>query len=224
MPREKYQERLAQLRTDVVEMATLVLDRYELAIRAYEESDDSLAAEVVDGDDDVNELYLELEGDCIELLALQQPVAADLRFVAASFKILTDLERIADLATNLAGYARDGGGEFRQEVSLGKLADAAGEMVRDAVEAYESGDVDACREVVRRDDELDAACGAASDRVLTALIEGEACEDGTLPGNVLEGVSTALLTIRDVERVGDHAVNVAARTLYMVENDDELIY
>lgn len=224
MPRQEYQRRLAQLRTDVVGMADLVLDRYELALRAYVEDDPELAERVITGDADVNDRYLELEGDCIELLALQQPVAGDLRFIAASFKVITDLERVADLATNLADYSRTAEGALYESVSLRQLADDAGEMVRDAVAAYEAEDVAACREVASRDDELDAACEAASERVLSRLVQSEDVRGVEGAAGTIEEVSTALLTIRDVERVGDHAVNVAARTLYMVENSDALLY
>lgn len=226
MPRQEYQRRLAQLRTDVVGMADLVLDRYELALRAYEEDDPGLAERVITGDADVNDRYLELEGDCIELLALQQPVAGDLRFIAASFKVITDLERVADLATNFAHYSRTAEGAPHESVSLRQLADDAGEMVRDAVAAYEAEDVEACREVAFRDDELDDACEAASERILSKLVRRDDISgtDEEPIETVLEDASTALLTIRDIERVGDHAVNVAARTLYMVETDDELLY
>ncbi|UWG51715.1 Phosphate uptake regulator [Halalkaliarchaeum sp. AArc-CO] len=226
MPRQEYQKQLAELRTDVIGMADLVLDRYELALQAYEKEDPVLAEAVIDGDDDVNDLYLDLERDRIELLALQQPVAGDLRFVAASFKIITDLERVADLATNLARYSCTAEGQLHQEVTLRQLADDAGEMVHDAVEAYEAEDVAACLEIARRDDSLDAACEAATERVLSRLVQSDQVrgdDDGALK-TTIEGVSTALLTIRDLERVGDHAVNIAARSLYMIQNDDELLY
>ncbi|UHH14634.1 hypothetical protein LT972_06440 [Halobacterium litoreum] len=102
MPREEYQAELDDLRASVVEMGDLVCDRLDDALAAYEANDEAVARGVVDGDDAVNDRYLELEGDCVDLLALQQPVASDLRFVAASFKISTDLERVGDHAVNVA--------------------------------------------------------------------------------------------------------------------------
>ena len=107
MPRDGYQEQLENLRGDVLYMSEIVLDRLQMGLQALEQKDEELAWKVIDGDHEVNELYLELEQDCIDLLALQQPVAGDLRFIAASFKIITDLERIADLATNLGDYTLD---------------------------------------------------------------------------------------------------------------------
>ena len=232
MPRENYQERLDDLRADVVAMGDLVLDRYETALRAAETGDDDLADEVIGGDRVVNERYLELEEECTELLALQQPVAGDLRLVTASFKIITDLERVGDLATNVAGYGGPGG-DVHPAVDLRRLGDAAGEMVADAIEAYEAADPDACREVDVRDDDLDERCRRASEAVMRSLLERDRARSAanrtsergpdTL-ADAIDDVSRALLAIRDLERVGDHAVNIAARTLYMIESDDELIY
>ena len=93
MPREGYQEQLDGLWEDVLYMSEVVLERLRMGLEALAHKDEELAWEVIEGDDEINQLYLELEGDCIDLLALQQPVASDLRFIAASFKIITDLER-----------------------------------------------------------------------------------------------------------------------------------
>ena len=183
MPRESYQERLEELREDVLYMSEVVLERFRLGLDALEQKDEGLAWEVIEGDDEINRMYLELEQDCVDLLALQQPVAGDLRFIAASFKIITDLERVADLATNLGEYTLDA-------------------------------------------DEIDRLCAEASEAVVRDLIErevGETADEDTIE-QLMNDVSRLLLTIRDLERVGDHAVNVSARTLYMVENDADLIY
>ncbi len=222
MVRHEYQRRLEELREDVVDMAELVLERYEQALRAVETQDADLGESVITGDDDVNEMYLALESDCIELLALQQPVAGDLRFIAASFKIITDLERVGDLATNLGRLAMEIEEDLHSALDLRDIADSAGEMVADAIEAYRMEDAEATREIAARDDELDRACEVASHQVVRALIE-EIPEEAD-PEELLDEASTALMAIRDLERVGDHAVNISARTLYMIENDDELIY
>ena len=232
MPRDNYQEDLDRLRSDVVAMGDLVLDRYETALRAAETGDDDLAAEVIDGDHEVNARYLELEEECTELLALQQPVAGDLRLVTASFKIITDLERVGDLATNIAEYGGDDGG-IHPAVDFRELGNAAGEMVADAVAAYEAADADACREIDARDDDLDERCRRASEAVVRSLLEADRARteadestesDADHLADTLDEISHALLAIRDLERVGDHGVNIAARTLYMIESDDELIY
>jgi Phosphate uptake regulator len=106
-------------------------------------------------------------------------------------------------------------------------------MVADAMAAYEAGDADACRRIDARDDDLDERCRRASEAVVRDLLEADrarsaenrtAANDADELAAALNEVSSALLAVRDIERVGDHAVNIAARTLYMVDNDDELIY
>jgi len=225
VPRRTYQESLAGLRTDVLELGELVRERLDESLEALDGNDAALAESVIEGDEEINDRYLELESECIDLFALQQPVASDLRFVAASFKILTDLERIGDLATNLAGYALAAESIPAVDVAVGEIGTAALELVADALDAYVAEDAAACRRIAERDDEIDALCGRASDRVVRDLVEREAAEaDPWSVEQVIDEVSVLLLTIRDLERVADHGVNVAARTLYLVENDPALLY
>ena len=222
VPREEYREALDELRADVESMANDVLAQLLLALDALESDDREAARAVIEGDDAINRQYLDLEGDCVELIALQQPVASDLRFVAASFKILTDLERIGDLATNLARYALAGSSAVVSDVRLGEIGETASGQLRAAVDAYVDADSEACRAIADRDDALDAACQNASDAVVRELIASDS--DRWEIERLLDDVSRLLLTVRDLERVGDHAVNIAARTLYMEEGDPELIY
>ncbi|MFB6134259.1 MAG: phosphate signaling complex protein PhoU [Halanaeroarchaeum sp.] len=226
MPRESYQEKLEQLREDVLYMSEVVLERLRMGLDALERKDEDLAWEVIEGDDEINRLYLDLEQDCVDLLALQQPVAGDLRFIAASFKIITDLERIGDLATNLGDYTLEAERDVFPDVDIQGIGDDVVTMVEDAMAAYEEEDAEACFEIAECDDDIDAECAAASEVVVRDLIEREIGEetDEAEVERLMADVSRLLLTIRDLERVGDHAVNIAARTLYMVENDDELIY
>ncbi|MFC6835523.1 phosphate signaling complex protein PhoU [Halomarina ordinaria] len=225
MARQGYQEKLASLEEDVLYMSEVVVDRLRMGLSALEQKDDELALDVIQGDAEVNDMYLDLERQCIDLLALQQPVAGDLRFVASSFKIITDLERIADLATNLGRYTLDAQRDVYPDVDVQGLGRVTVEMVEDAMDAYDREDPDACFELADRDDELDRLCERASEVVVRDLIEREVTEDGEHEiESLMQDVSRLLLTVRDLERVGDHAVNIAARTLYMVENSDELIY
>mgnify|MGYP005849299289 CR=1 FL=1 len=221
MARVEYQQQLADLRENVVSMSDLVLERYEDALNALENKDETLAREVIEGDAEINERYLELEGDCIDLFALQQPVAGDLRFIAASFKIITDLERIGDLATNLAEYAIAAERDRYPEVDVIHIGTEAGSMVAESVEAYGTDDADSAREVAASDDRIDQLCLESSDAVVADLLRTDYGDEAT---DVMDDVSRLLLTVRDLERVGDHAVNICARTVYMTDNDTELIY
>jgi phosphate transport system protein len=224
MARQSYQEQLNTLREDVLYMGELASDRLRLGLEAMATKDETLARRVIDGDEEINDLYLQLEGDCVDLFALQQPVASDLRFVASSFKITTDLERVGDLATNLAGYALEARRDVFPEVDVQTIGDRALEALEASMTAYATDDTAVCYDIASADDEIDELCSAASGLVVRDLIETEFDAGERDPEALLTDVRRLLLTIRDLERVGDHAVNIAARTLYMVEHDDELIY
>ena len=226
MARTGYQEKLDALQEDILYMSEVVFARLRTGLSALEEKDEELAWEVIEGDEEVNELYLDLEADCIDLLSLQQPVAGDLRFIVASFKIITDLERIGDLATNLGDYTLDAERDRYPDVDIQAIGDAVIGMVEDAMTAYATHDADACFDIDERDEAIDEMCEQASTTVVRDLIERE-FDDGTTETEIerlMADVSRFLLTVRDLERVGDHAVNIAGRTLYMVESDDGLIY
>ncbi|MCO8243157.1 MULTISPECIES: phosphate signaling complex protein PhoU [unclassified Haladaptatus] len=225
MPRNDYQAQLTDLRENVLYMSEVVMERLRLGLNALEQKDPELAQEVIEGDDEVNELYLSLEQDCIDLFALQQPVASDLRMIAASFKIITDLERIADLAVNLGEYTLEADHDVFPEVNIQELGNITLDMLEVTMDAYAENDAEDCYAVAERDEDLDDLCERASALVVRDLIETE-LEENTEEEieRLLQDVSRLLLTIRDLERIGDHSVNIAARTFYMVENDDELIY
>jgi phosphate transport system protein len=220
--RESFRADLEDLREAVVDLGRTVTERFERAAAALADGDGAAARAVIEGDAEINERYLELESRCIDLFALQQPVAGDLRFVAASFKILTDIERVGDLATNLAERALEKREEYRPDVNVADLTDIAAEMLERAIDAYEADDPELCHAVADQDDELDGLCERVAGLVLEDLVGmecGRAVDD-----DLMAGVRRLLLTVRDVERVGDHAVNVAARTLYMTRGSEALLY
>ncbi|MEF8785296.1 MAG: phosphate signaling complex protein PhoU [Haloarculaceae archaeon] len=224
MPREGYQDQLDDLREEVLYMSEVVLDQLRSGLSALDSKDEDLAWDVIEGDHEINEMYLDLEQECVDLIALQQPVAGDLRFIAASFKIITDLERIADLATNLGDYTLEAERDMFPDVDIQAIGDEVIGMIEDAMEAYANESADGCYAIAEYDDEVDAHCERASETVARELITREGVEDEEEIDELMREVYRLLLTIRDLERVGDHAVNIAARTLYMVENDDDLLY
>jgi phosphate transport system protein len=224
MARTDYRSSLEELRDDVLYMSEVVAERLRMGLDALERKDERLAREVIESDGEINDMYLGLEGTCVDLIALQQPVAGDLRFIIASFKIITDLERIADLAVNLGGYTLDAERDLFPDVDMQRIGRTTLEMLDDAMSAYADEEVDLCYGVADSDDEVDAMCEAASELVVRDLIESDYLGEDENIESLMQDVSRLLLTIRDLERVGDHTVNVAARTLYMAENDDELLY
>ena len=198
-----------------------VTERLDRAVTAYEQRDPATGRAVAAADDEINERYLDLEAECIDLLALHQPVASDLRLVVASFKILTDLERVGDLATNLGTRVDAMAGGTVPSVPITDIGEMTLAQLRDALVAYETGDPERCRDVATADTDLDQRCGAATNDLVRSLVTYTPDDDVAA---TLADTKRYLLTVRDLERAGDHAVNIAARTLYMVENDAELIY
>lgn len=206
-------------------MGNLVVEQLEMGLESLTTGNETLAREVIEGDEEINETYLTLENQCVDLFALQQPVAGDLRFITASFKIITDLERVGDLAANLAQYALTRKRDLTPKVAIDDIGRNAKALLTRGLEAYETEDVDACQEIAADDDDIDALCQRASETITRDLIEREAdSDDPWAVEQLLDDVSRVLLTIRDLERIADHAVNIAARTLYMAENDPALIY
>ncbi len=221
MSRWAYRAELRDLREELLAMSDLVCEALQRALDSLEERDAALARRVIEGDDEINERYLAIEGHCTELIARQQPVAGEMRFVVATFKISTDLERIGDLARNLATYATRGERHAYPEVDAGTIGRHVLAMVREAVAAYAAEDPSACYTVAERDAEIDRLCEAASGIVVRDLLAERGPDESA--ESLLADASRLFLTIRDLERVGDHAVNVAARTLYMVEGNDDLL-
>lgn len=216
-----------ELREEVLAFGDVIATRLRRALSAVDTFDPDLAASVIDGDTEINDRYLALERACIDLFALQQPVAGDLRFVTAAFKILTDLERIGDLATNLAALAdllvEDVSNDTFAAVPLVEIGELAAEMLDDALYAFAEGDGRLCQDVTKRDETLNAHCAMASRTIVRQLVEyspGGAATLGVTP----TAVRQVLVLVRDLERVGDHAVNIAARTYHMLEFDDALLY
>jgi phosphate transport system protein len=222
MPRRPIEDEIAALRAGVLDLGETVVTRLRRAVRALEDHDRSEGRYVLEHDHEVNDRYLELERDCINIFTLQQPVATDLRTVAASFKILTDLERVGDLAMNLGGYVTGMRREFVPRADLVNIGHIVADQLEDALAAYEESDPEACHAVADRDDEVDGLCERVADLLVRDLVERDP-DEGEMEG-LLNEVFQVLLTLRELERVGDHAVNVAARTLYMVDSDDALLY
>ena len=225
MTRKSYTEQLEELREDVMKMGLKVHDRLGMALEAMAAVDMERADEIGSGDDQIDDTYVKIERKCSDLLALQQPVAKDLRLITASFKIITDIERIGDKVVNLTDYTKLSRDErIMDEEDILGLGKFAGTMFEDSLKYYDEQDLEGAEQLVQRDDEMDEMCEESTNKILGHLIEKESktlsTEEATRLG---QQVSTELLTIRDLERVADHATNIAARTIYLVSSTRELI-
>ena len=225
MTRKSYAEQLEDLRENVLNMGKTVHERLDQALEAMIQVDVEWADEIGKGDDQIDETYVDIERKCSDLLALQQPVASDLRLITASFKIITDIERIGDKVVNLTDYTKlIKDKRILDQEDMLKLGNFASRMLEDALECYNLQSAEDAREIVERDDDMDQMCEKSTNKILSHLIEKESetldTEEATRLG---QQVSTELLTIRDLERVADHATNIAARTIYLVTSTRELI-
>ena len=197
-------------------MADLVERAIDDALGAIVKKSDDLALEVIRKDDEVDIIEVEVEQECLRLLAMRQPVREDLRFVFTIIKIITELERIGDQAVNIAERALELNREglIKPLMDIPKMADIVIEMVREAIQAFEARDVDKLIEVYMRDDEVDAL-----NRVNFAeTIQIMASTKMDDPYSVKK--ATDLLSVsRYLERAGDHATNIAERAFFSVTGE-----
>jgi phosphate transport system protein len=209
----KHLERdLETLQRHILAMGTLVEEAVFQSVRALQERDSALAQQVIDGDDAIDEQENLIDDECLKILALHQPVAADLRRIAAVFMINTDLERMADLAVDIAERAVTLARPPLIAVpdGLGRMTDLTTRMVRQSLDAFVHLDTPAARKVVRLDDEVDAYNAT----IIKELVETMQKD----PALVEPGLSLFSAT-RHLERIADHATNIAEDVIYLVQGE-----
>jgi phosphate transport system protein len=209
----EFEKDLTTLRELLVAMAAKAQAQIADAIRALQERDSALCQRIIDGDQDVNRLELEVDTLCRKVLALRQPAASDLRFITTALKIVTDLERVGDLAVNIAERVTDlnEAPPLSKYQDIPKLAELAQSQVKAALDAFVHGDVEASRAVIKGDDHLDALYLRVFNELLAFMLED--------PRNIRRATSL-MFVAKHLERIGDHASNVAEMTIYMVQGKD----
>jgi phosphate transport system protein len=209
----KHLERdLENLQRDILTMGTAVEEAIDKAIRALREHDAALAREVIDGDNQIDEHENHVDEECLKIFALHQPVATDLRRVAAVLLINVDLERMADLAVDIAERAVVLAGPPFIPVprDLQRMSDQTTTMVRDCLNAFVHLDAHLARRVVRLDDEVDR---------LNAAIIQELIETMRQDPEFIEPGLSLFSATRHLERIADHATNIAEDVVYLVEGE-----
>src|SRR5712691_6878556 len=191
-------------------MGGLVVDQIRRVMRALIDRDGDLAQEVIERDRQVNAYDVEIDEKCVELLALHQPTAGDLRFITTTLKIVTDIERIGDQAVNIAQRALELGREpqLKPYVDLPRMAEKAQRMVKESLDAFVSRDTALARKVCGEDAEVDALKEQVFRELLTFMME----DPRTIPRAI-----RLILISRFLERVADHATNVAEMVIYLVD-------
>ncbi len=204
-----FQEELDHLKARLLEMGGLAEDRVRSAIRALVERDPELVERVLGGDQPINQLHIEIDSRCFKLLALYQPMAVDLRAIVAGVKINTDLERVGDLAINIAEAARRylRHAPVKELIDIPRMADIAHGMLRDALDAYVKRDTALARDVLNQDDALDSLKTQVFRELLTYMLQDP---------HTIEPSLDLILVSRHLERIGDHATNIAEDVIFMV--------
>jgi phosphate transport system protein len=208
-----FQEELEQLKVRLLEMGGIAEEQVRLSVKGLVDCDRDLIARVLSGDDPLNALHIEIDNRCFTLLALYQPMAADLRAIVAAVKINTDLERVGDLAINIAEAA----GHYAEHVPVKRLIDIprmatiAQGMLRDALDAFVRKDIDLAQRVLNEDDVLDALKTQIFRELLTYILQDPATTEAALE---------LILISRHLERIGDHATNIGEDVIFMVTAKD----
>lgn len=216
MSRESYQKDLERLLADVNEMGEMAVKSMETAIEAIKNHDADLAKSLDEWDKQIDARHDQIEKRCLELIALQQPVAVDLRLIGSVFKMVTDLERIADMAENVAEYAMASDDLLLISTDeLVNLGISVKQLVSDSIAAFRERSAEKSEEVIYRDEKIDEECLALQKEVLKQLIRSEATSHDSEDAEIIaKNAFTVFSSIRDLERIGDHAGNFAARTIY----------
>jgi phosphate transport system protein len=208
-----FREELEQLKARLLEMGGLAEEEVRLAVRGLVERDNANIDQVILGDGPLNSLHIEIDNRCFMLLALHQPVAADLRTIVSAVKINTDLERVGDLAVNIAEAARRYAMHppVKRLIDIPQMARIAQSMLRDALDSFVRQDTDLAEHVLNEDDKLDALKDQIFRELLTYMLQDPA---------TIEPALDLILISRHLERIGDHATNVAEDVIFIVSAKD----
>ncbi len=207
----KFDEELQELNKQIRKMAAMAEEAIAKSIEALSKRDEALAREVIDFDKKVDELELLIDEMTLDLLALRQPMAVDLRFITMGMKITTNIERIADLAVDIAQRALEIINKplLKPLVDIPKLATLSQKMVKDSIDAFVNRDADLAKKVCLSDDEADRLRNLVQDE----LINDYMVRDGTTAPRAVP----LLLVARHLERICDHATNIAENVIYLVQ-------
>lgn len=210
--RAVYEAGIEELRNDVVTMSSMVDKAIARAIDSLKSQDAQLAAEVKAGDKEIDALRWDAEDAAMTLIATQGPMAGDLRVIAASLQIFTDLERMGDYAVGVAKVVLKTIDEplLKPLVDIPRMAQVAREMLADVTTAFIEGDADAAKVIAARDDEIDDLYDQVLRELLTYMMSDP---------SVINRATHLLWAAHDVERIGDRVTNIAERITYMTSGE-----
>ncbi len=213
MERHHFEEELQALKNRLLTMGALVEERVHQAVRSLIDRRLDEAEAVIAADKEVNDLQIDIDDRCLKLLATQSPLAIDLRLITAAMKINADLERIGDQAVNVAENVIKllPQPPLKPLIDIPRMAELAQQMTRDALDAFVKKDPALARDVLRRDDEVDSLKDQVFRELLTYMMAD--------PGTIQRALSLILIS-RNIERIADHATNIAEDVIFLVEAKD----
>jgi phosphate transport system protein len=213
LERHHFDAELQVLKQRLLNMGALVEERVHEAMQGLIERRPDAAQRIVASDQEVNDLQIEIDERCLRLLALQQPMASDLRLVTAAMKINADLERIGDQAVNIAEQTPRilAHPPLKPMIDLPRMAEIAERMTRESLDSFVRKDAALARAILKRDDEVDQL----KDHVFRVLLTYMMADPGTI-----ERALGLILVSRHIERIADHATNIAEDVIFVVEAKD----
>jgi phosphate transport system protein len=213
MERHHFEAELQNLRNQLLTMGGLVEERVHRAVHALMHRKEEDAQRIIVTDKEVNDLQMDIDNRCLRLLATQTPLAVDLRLITSAMKINADLERIGDQAVNIAEsvLVLIPHPPLKPLVDIPRMAGIAEKMIRDALDGFVRNDAALAREVLRRDDEVDALKDQVFRELLTYMMAD--------PGTIQRALSLILIG-RNLERIADHATNIAEDVIFIAEAKD----
>lgn len=217
MPRlhtdREYEGELRRIREMLLMMGAKVEEMLTQAMRALIERDSELAERTLYIDRQINRLEIEVDDLCLRVLARRQPVASDLRFLTMALKVVTDLERMGDLGVNICERVMELNEEppLKPYVEVVNMAEAAQEMLREALDAFVAGDADRAQAIIERDSNVDAYYATIFRELLTYMMEN--------PRNIFRATRVQSIA-KYIERIADHATNLAEMVVFMVRGKD----
>ncbi len=205
-----FHEELDKVKEKTLRLGSLVEAMVENAVASLVDRDSRLAEETIASDQKVDSLEVEINEDCIRLLALQQPAAKDLRFITTAMKITTDLERMADQAVNICQRAIELNEEpqLKPYIDIPIMSQLSQKMMREALDAFVRRDAELARQVIPEDNKVDGLKNQIFRELLTFMME----DPRTIPRAI-----RLILVSRHLERIADHATNVAEMVVFLVE-------
>ena len=210
--RKEYIEDLEKLKGDVQRMGELAKESAKNSIKALVQRDAELASKIIKDNGTIDKLEFDIENRCMKLLALQQPMAVDLRTIGTCMKIITDFDRISDLAGDIAEIVIRIADEPHAKplIDVPRMSEISQGMISDCLTAFSSGNVKILEDFSERDDVIDALFDQVRRELMMIMIENPRC---------IANASHLLFVGLHLERIGDHACNIASRIIYMVTGE-----